>query len=105
MSTPDVLILNVAKSLANDYAALERELKKAGIRVEIYGGEDKIGKQFKYADQSHVSIVLVLGMHEKETGTIKLKDMRRPDVSSTSANERVVPRERAIIEIRARLSN
>jgi histidyl-tRNA synthetase len=101
----DVLILNVVRSLASDYASLERELRKAGVHVEIYGADDKIGKQFKYADQTKVPLVLVLGMREKESGTIKLKDMRRPDSTVAGESERIVARERIVVEVRGRLSN
>ena len=51
-----VLVLNVEAALAADYAQLATELRAAGLNVEVYGGDDKLGKQLKYADRVRVPL-------------------------------------------------
>ena len=86
----EAIILNVDAALALDYAKLAAELRAAGINTEVYGGDDKLGKQFKYADRGGVPIAVVCGSRERDAGTVKLKDLRITD--TTVSNEHEVPR-------------
>jgi histidyl-tRNA synthetase len=74
-----VLVLQVEAALAGEYARVAAELRAAGINVEVYGGEDKLGKQFKYADRAGIRFVIVLGEDEIAKGVVTVKDLRRED--------------------------
>jgi histidyl-tRNA synthetase len=65
----------VAESVA-DALALARELRAQGLRVLLYPEADKLGKQFKYAEQLKVPFVLVQGDDEKANGKVALKNMQ-----------------------------
>ncbi len=72
----DVIILGVEGKLAAEYAAIATELRKQGLNVEVYGGEDKLAKQFKYADRANVEFAVILGAREQEAGIVKVKELR-----------------------------
>ncbi len=55
---------------------LARELRKQGLRVALYPEADKLGKQFKYADNTGIPFVCVLGSEERAAGKVKLKNMQ-----------------------------
>ncbi len=95
------IVLNVDAALVLEYARLAAELRLAGINTEVYGGDDKLGKQFKYADRAGVPIAVVCGSREHEAGVVKLKDLRITDTSV--ANEHTVPRAELVAKLRALL--
>jgi histidyl-tRNA synthetase len=93
-SVAHAIVLNDVPALAGEYAAIARDLRAAGLNVEVYGGDDKLGKQFKYADKAKVPVAILLGAPEHAAGTVKLKDLR--------ANaEHVVPRTELVARVRA----
>jgi len=75
-SIAQVLVLNVEAPLSAVYASVATELRQAGLNIEVYGGDDKLGKQLKYADRAKVPLAILLGTREKEAGVIKVKDLR-----------------------------
>ena len=57
--------------------ALARELRMAGLKVETaLESQDKLGKQFKYADRKGIPYALVLGPDELARGEVVVKDLR-----------------------------
>jgi histidyl-tRNA synthetase len=56
--------------------ALANELRSAGLRVDLYPEADKIGKQFKYASERGIPLVVVVGDEELARGEVAIKDMR-----------------------------
>jgi histidyl-tRNA synthetase len=97
-ATAQLLVVHVEPALALEYAKLAAELRAAGINVEVYGSEDKLGKQLKYADRAGVRLALLVGSREREAGIVKLKDLR--------ANaEHDAPRGELIARVRALLAN
>ncbi len=83
-----VLILSVDSALTAEYAKMATELRTAGLNVEVYGGDDKLGKQFKYADRAKVPFALIVGSRERDAGVVKVKDFR----GGGAASEEDVPR-------------
>lgn len=71
-----VFIPTVEAGFGPTYAALATELRQAGLNVEVFGGDDKLGKQLKYADRARIPLVLMLGARERQAGIVKLKDLR-----------------------------
>jgi histidyl-tRNA synthetase len=76
VSVSDVIVLAVEPGLALTYAVIATELRAAGLNVEVYGGDDKLGKQLKYADRAKVPFAVLLGAREQAAGIVKLKDLR-----------------------------
>jgi histidyl-tRNA synthetase len=71
-----VIVLAVEPELAATYAAIATTLRDSGLNVEVYGGDDKLGKQLKYADRARIPLALILGEREQASGIVKLKDLR-----------------------------
>ena len=80
-----------------DALALASELRRGGLRVEVYPEADKLGKQFKYASSRHVPLVAILGDDERARGEVAVKDLR-------SAEQVPVPRAQVAAYIRGRLA-
>src|SRR5262249_43356240 len=74
-STADALVTVFDPELRDDYAKMTYELRRAGIRTEMYLGTDRAGKQIKYADKLEIPIVLLYGPDEKAKGVVTIKDM------------------------------
>jgi histidyl-tRNA synthetase len=59
-----------------DYMAMAAELRRAGIRAEVYLGNPKnFGNQLKYADKRASPVAVIQGSSEAEKGTVILKDL------------------------------
>ncbi len=74
-SIAQVIVLSMDPALSTTYAKLATELRKAGIAVEVYGAEDKLGKQLKYADRAQVPLAILVGEREHAAGIVKIKDL------------------------------
>jgi histidyl-tRNA synthetase len=62
--------------------ALATELRRSGVRVDVYPEADKIGKQFKYASSRNVPFVALVGDDERARGEVAIKDLRSGDQKS-----------------------
>lgn len=74
-STAQVLVTVLDQAMMNEYLQITFELRRAGIRTELYLGDKGIGKQIKHGDSQGIPIVLMYGPDEKKGGTITLKDL------------------------------
>ncbi|MGV0876348.1 histidine--tRNA ligase [Martelella sp. FLE1502] len=58
------------------YQKMTQELRKAGIRAEMYQGNwKKFGNQLKYADRRGCPIAIIQGGDERAAGTVQIKDL------------------------------
>jgi histidyl-tRNA synthetase len=59
-----------------DYQAMVGELRRAGIRAEVYLGNPKnFGNQLKYADKRQSPVAVIEGEDEKARGVVQIKDL------------------------------
>jgi histidyl-tRNA synthetase len=72
----DIMVTIWSHETRNESLALASDLRKAGLRVELYPEADKLGKQFKYASARNVPFVAIVGDDERARGEVALKDMR-----------------------------
>ncbi len=94
-----VCVLRVEGPMAAAYAELATELRAAGLRVEVYGGDDrpdKLGKQLKYAVRGKVPLAVIYGARERDAGIVRIKDLR-------IEQEHDVPRDRLVARVREML--
>jgi histidyl-tRNA synthetase len=82
-----VLVLQVEAPLVSRYAELGKELRAAGLNVEVYGSDDKLGKQLKYADRAKIPLAILLGSREAQAGVVKIKDLRATQEVDVPAGE------------------
>ncbi|MFV0245389.1 MAG: histidine--tRNA ligase [Qingshengfaniella sp.] len=59
-----------------DYQAMAADLRKAGIRAEVYLGNPKnFGNQMKYADRRGAPLAVIQGGDEAARGVVQIKDL------------------------------
>jgi histidyl-tRNA synthetase len=71
----DVMVTLWNEESVGDALALASELRRAGLRVDVYPEADKLGKQFKYASSRGVPFVAVIGDEERKRDEVSLKHM------------------------------
>lgn len=71
-----ILATVFSKDLQPQTLRVASELRKAGVNTEIYPNpDDKLDKQFKYADKKGIPYAVVLGEEEVKNSTVTLKNM------------------------------
>ena len=93
-ATPDVFLVNRGEEAERVALALARDLRAAGLSVELDGSGSAFGKQFKRADRSGARWAMVLGDEEAQRGEVRLKPLQQQAEESTVALARVA----AIVE-------
>lgn len=63
------------EDLKNKSLNLAKILRQNGIKTEVYPELEKLGKQFKLADQKKIPFVVVIGENEDKENKILLKEM------------------------------
>ena len=59
-----------------DYQAMATDLRRAGIRAEVYLGNPKnFGNQLKYADKRNSPVAIIQGGDEAARGVVQVKDL------------------------------
>ena len=71
-----VVVTVMDRDRIGDYQEIVTELRKAGIRSEVYLGNPKnFGNQLKYADNRSSPAAVIEGTEERESGIIQIKDL------------------------------
>ncbi len=71
----DVLVIPMGEEQTDYALGVAAEMRGAGIRVEVYTEEVKLGKKFVYADRLGVKWAVVLGGDEESANLVTLKNM------------------------------
>jgi histidyl-tRNA synthetase len=77
--------------------AMAAQLRREGLRIDVYPEPDRIAKQLKYAASRNVPFVIIQGDDERARGEAAIKDLRSGDQTS-------VPRASAAAFLRSRLN-
>ncbi len=77
LSTTQVLVTVFDDQPASLDSSLQvaHQLRAAGITTEVYPAVDKLGKQFKVADQKHIPFVVIIGEAERGAQQVKVKKL------------------------------
>jgi len=71
-----VVVTVMDKTRMADYQTMVGELRRAGIRAEVYLGNPKnFGNQLKYADKRNSPVAIIQGSMEAEAGVVQVKDL------------------------------
>ncbi len=112
-STADVLITVMVKEKMSEYQKIARELREAGIKTEVYvGNESSLGNQLKYADRMLIQVVVLIGKQEFSKDEVSIKDLKllrkietekldRQEYLGQRIGQKTVPRESLITEIKS----
>jgi histidyl-tRNA synthetase len=88
-SAVDVMVTLWNEEARAEAIRLASELRRGGLRVDVYPEADKLGKQFKYAGSRHVPFVAIQGDDERARGEVAIKDMRSGDQQSLSLDRAI----------------
>jgi histidyl-tRNA synthetase len=80
----EVMVSLWSDETRSEALALAADLRRAGLRVDVYPDADKVGKQFKYASGRNVPFVAILGDDERARGEVALKDLRSGEQKSVA---------------------
>lgn len=71
-----VVVTVMDRDRMGDYLAMAAELRRAGIRAEVYLGNPKnFGNQLKYADKRESPVAIIQGGDEAARGVVQIKDL------------------------------
>ncbi len=70
-----VIILALEKDQMPAYFAMATDLRKAGIRAEVYMGGSGMKAQMKYADKRGAPAVVIVGEDERASGQVTVKNL------------------------------
>jgi len=71
-----VIITVMDRDRMADYQSMVADLRRAGIRAEVYLGNPKnFGNQLKYADARNAPVAVIEGGDEQAKGVVQLKDL------------------------------
>jgi histidyl-tRNA synthetase len=78
-STTQVLVARFDADGMSECSKIAAELRRAGLRVEIWYDDDRVKKQFAYADKQAIPFVVIAGPDERVRGSVALKNLRRAE--------------------------
>lgn len=74
--TGPVVVTVMDRSRMADYQGMVAELRRAGVRAEVYLGNPKnFGNQLKYADARSSPVAVIEGSEEQARGVVQIKDL------------------------------
>jgi histidyl-tRNA synthetase len=83
----DVMVTLWNEDSRGEAIALAGELRRGGLRVDVYPEPDRLGRQFKYASSRNVPFVTILGDDERARGHVSIKDLQSGDQASVPRGE------------------
>jgi histidyl-tRNA synthetase len=86
-SPADVMVTIWNEDSVGESIALAAELRREGLRVDLYPEPDKMGKQFKYASSRNIPFVAIVGDDERARGEVAIKDMKSGEQRSVKRDE------------------
>ncbi len=88
----DVLITNFDPDTEKFLLHTVSQLRKAGIKAEIYPDQAKLKKQLNYANKKNIPYVLMIGSEEMKKGIGSLKNMK-------TGKQKEIPMEKVVREL------
>ena len=71
-----VIVTVMDRDRMADYQAMASELRRAGVRAEVYLGNPRnFGAQMKYADRRGAPAAVIEGQDERDRGVVQIKDL------------------------------
>lgn len=80
----EVLVANFDPKTLGETARVAEKIRRLEIKTEFYPDTDKLGKQFKYADQNKIKFVVVVGEEEVKNSEITVKNMETGEQKTIS---------------------
>lgn len=78
-STTQILVARFDADGMSECLKIAAELRRAGLRAEVWYDDDRMKKQLAYADKQGIPLVVIAGPDERARGTVALKNLRRAE--------------------------
>lgn len=96
-TTPaQVLVVQFDATRLGDYQRIARDLRAAGVNVEVYPDARKVGQQLAYAEKRGFKLAVIAGQDEFAKGVWNVKDLAKREETPVMESE-VVGRIRELI--------
>ena len=82
-----VLFFNLGEAESKAAFQLMQQLRKKGIRSELFHESSKFDKQFKYAEKKNIPYVIIIGEKEMQEQTCMIKTLATSKQESISTNK------------------
>jgi threonyl-tRNA synthetase len=79
-------LLPITNAVQDHCKQVAKKAVKAGIRVEVDRGNERLAKQIRNAEKGRVPIMAVVGMKEMETDTLAVRSRKLGDLGSFSVD-------------------
>ncbi len=86
-SSTQLMFVNFGQEEARFCLSLLKELRDAGMPVELFPDSAKMKKQMNYADKNNIPFVMLIGSEEMKSGELTLKDMHSGTQEKISREE------------------
>ncbi|MCC6810731.1 MAG: histidine--tRNA ligase [Deltaproteobacteria bacterium] len=86
-SPTDVLVTVFSEETRRFSTEVASGLRKAGVCAELFLGQDKLGKQFRYADRKQIPYAIVCGPDEVAKREVKVKTLASGDEKTIAADK------------------
>ena len=84
VSKPKILFINFGETEAKYSLKAVQQLRKEGIKAELYSDASKLKKQMTYANRKEIPFVAMAGTQEMENNIFTLKNMQTGEQSKLS---------------------
>jgi histidyl-tRNA synthetase len=88
-ASAQVMVLRLDGKTTPDALRAAAELRKAGVRTDLYPNADKLGKQLQYADARGVRLAVFVGEREQAAGEVAIKVMATQEQQVVPAGQLV----------------
>ncbi|MEO0842101.1 MAG: threonine--tRNA ligase [Cyanobacteria bacterium J06643_5] len=82
-------LLPVSDEVREYAESVAEELHKEGLRVEVDGSGERLGKQIRNAELEKIPVVAVVGKREMENQSLSVRTRKAGDIGALSINETI----------------
>lgn len=88
-SLTQVLVTRFDPAGIDENLRIASQLRHAGINAEVWYDDDRMKKQFAYADKQDIPLVVICGPDERMRGTVAVKNMKRAEQKEMARDQLV----------------
>ncbi|HEX4900658.1 MAG TPA: histidine--tRNA ligase [Pyrinomonadaceae bacterium] len=88
-SPADVMVTIADEDSVTESISLAQELRREGLRVDLYPESDKLGKQLKYASAKGIPVVIICGEDERKRHEVSIKYMHSGEQKSVARHQMI----------------
>lgn len=87
LSPVQLKLLPVTDAVQDYCKEIAKKAARAGIRVEVDRGNERLAKQIRNAEQQRVPVMAVVGMKEMESGKLAIRSRKLGDLGSFAVDD------------------